>query len=94
MLFKQPRYNIILPGPPYMHWYCCNSFIPVLSESKSLIYQPALDFTHVYLQSVSLHAVRPGCAKYWALKITLNYILLCPIYKTVVSKMIIFLLHH
>ena len=80
-----------------MHWHSFHNAVCLLNKAKIRLFQSIMDFknfeNHVDFVWASQPAVRPSCARCWALKITQNNRLLRRIYETVVLKTI-FLLRH
>ena len=82
-----------------MHWHSFNNAVPLLNKAKSRLFRSIMNFKNfenhmdIVCWLASQPAIRLGCARCRALKITQNNRLLCRIYETVVPKTI-FLLRH
>ena len=79
----EPPFNIILAISQIKY---IDTVVVMLSCKAFLICN-----SHAYLHFVSQPAVGPSCARYRALKITLNKGLLCLICKTAVEQMVFLL---
>ena len=82
-----------------MHWHSCNNALLLLNKTKSQLFQSIMNFknfeNHIgfICQPAGQRAVRPGCARCRALRITQNNRLLHQIYKTIIPETIFQLCH-